>query len=83
MEPHHLIPLSEQANFPVSLDVEANIVSLCSTCHNCVHYGIDKEKFEILYSLFESRKDRLAKCGIHITFNDLINMYGMIDNIQK
>lgn len=83
MEPHHLIPLSEQANFPVSLDVEANIVSLCSTCHNCVHYGIDKEKFEILYSLFESRKDRLAKCGIQITFNDLINMYGMIDNIQK
>lgn len=33
---------SEQANFSVSLDVEANIVSLYSNCHNCVHYKIDK-----------------------------------------
>ena len=30
MEPHHLIPISQQSKFDFSLDVEANIVSLCS-----------------------------------------------------
>lgn len=83
MEPHHLIPLSEQDKFPVSLDVEANIVSLCSTCHNCVHYGINEEKSKILGELFNSRKDRLAKCGISIELSDLLNIYNITENIAK
>lgn len=81
MEPHHLIPLSEQDKFSVSLDVEANIVSLCSTCHNCLHYGIIEEKLTILRKIFDSRKDRLANCGINITFNDLLNLYKVSSNI--
>lgn len=39
-EPHHLIPMAYSDKFKVSLDVEANIVSLCSTCHNHIHYGV-------------------------------------------
>lgn len=81
MEPHHLIPLSEQDKFPVSLDIEANIVSLCSNCHNCVHYGINEEKFRILSELFNSRKDRLIKCGINITLFELLNIYKIPENI--
>lgn len=81
MEPHHLIPLSEQDKFFVSLDVEANIVSLCSTCHNCVHYGINEEKFEILKKIFYSRKERLSNCGINITLNDLLQIYKIPNNI--
>ena len=36
-EQHHLIPMAYSDKFKVSLDVEANIVSLCSTCHNHIH----------------------------------------------
>ena len=38
-EPHHLIPLAMQDQFDVSLDVEENIISICSNCHNEIHYG--------------------------------------------
>ena len=81
MEPHHLIPLSEQSRFSVSLDIEANIVSLCSNCHNCVHYGIDEERLLILKHLYKCRKDRLAKCGINITLSELLNIYNIPENI--
>lgn len=83
MEPHHLIPLSEQSRFSVSLDVEANIVSLCSNCHNCVHYGIDEERLLILKQLYECRRDRLAKCGINISLNDLLTLYKAPINVSK
>ena len=83
MEPHRLIPLSEQSRFSVSLDVEANIVSLCSNCHNCVHYGIDEERLLILKQLYECRRDRLAKCGINISLNDLLTLYKAPINVSK
>jgi hypothetical protein len=42
-EAHHLIPRCFQDQFENSLDVPANIVSLCSNCHNWLHYGIGFE----------------------------------------
>lgn len=72
-EPHHLIPLEYHDKFDVSLDVEENIVSLCSTCHNQLHYGRNIEI--ILEPLYNSRHDLLAKAGIVITYNELLKMY--------
>ena len=72
-EPHHLIPLSEQDNFEYSLDVPANIVSLCSNCHNQLHYGIDP--VPLLTKLYEARKDELKAAGIEITLEELIAFY--------
>lgn len=43
MEAHHLVPLGYSELFDCSLDVEENVVSLCSTCHNRIHYGRDAE----------------------------------------
>ena len=40
-EGHHLIPLCYQNDFEYSLDVEANVVSLCPNCHRRLHYGDD------------------------------------------
>lgn len=74
-EPHHLIPMCFQKNFNTSLDVEANIVSLCSTCHNQIHYGKGAE--EIIKALFLKRKDRLKKAGIEIEEIQLLAMYGI------
>ena len=72
-EGHHLIPLEYQYMFDVNLDVEANVVSLCSNCHNQIHYGRDYEV--IIKKLFEKRRERLEKCGIKITVEQLLDMY--------
>lgn len=73
-EPHHLVPLSAQRDFPnISLDREQNVVSLCSNCHNHLHYGADID--EILRPLFETRKELLKEIGIVITFEQLKKYY--------
>jgi len=72
-EPHHLVPMSYSDEFDVSLDVEENIVSLCSNCHNQLHYG--KGTTELLRRLYDDRKDDLKKVGIDISLEKLISMY--------
>ena len=73
-EPHHLIPMAFSDEFEVSLDVEENIVSLCSNCHNQIHYGKDADK--LITKLYEERKNNLKKVGIVISLNRLLAMYG-------
>lgn len=68
-EPHHLIPMEFSDEFDVSLDVEENIVSLCSNCHNQIHYGQGAE--DLIKKLYELRKDDLKRVGIDITFEKL------------
>lgn len=74
-EAHHLIPLKYHADFDTSLDVEANVVSLCSECHNKLHYGRDIEG--ILKKLYDTHKEILIKSNIKITFEELLNYYGV------
>ena len=73
-EPHHLVPMSYQSQFQVSLDNTANIVSLCSSCHNQVHYGKDADV--IIRSLYRSRKEDLQAAGIIISEEELLELYG-------
>lgn len=72
-EPHHLIPMAYSDQFNVSLDVEENIVSLCSNCHNQLHYGEGAN--ELIEKLYSSRKDDLKKVGINISLVELKKMY--------
>lgn len=72
-ETHHLIPLQYQYKFKYSLDIPANIISLCSNCHNQLHYG--KYKDCILKNLYNARITELKKFGIEIEFDDLLQMY--------
>lgn len=74
-EPHHLVPLAFSEDFDVSLDVEENIVSLCSNCHNQIHYGQGAE--EMLAALLLERYDDLKKVGINITLKQLLRYYGL------
>jgi len=64
VEAHHLIPIKFQDKFENSLDVSANIVSLCPNCHSKLHHAIFEEKEEMLKFLFDKRKVRLEKFGI-------------------
>jgi len=74
-EPHHLIPLGAHKDFEFSLDIEENICSLCSTCHNCLHYGKDDERDKILERLYEERKIHLTNVGLEITLDNLKKYY--------
>lgn len=67
------MPMSAQKDFSVSLDVENNIVSLCSNCHNLLHYGTDFEP--VLKKLYDERKSELEKAGIRISFEELMKYY--------
>lgn len=72
-EPHHLVPMSYSDQFDVSLDVEENIVSLCSNCHNQLHYG--KEFDRMLEKLYQAREQHLKRVGICISWDKLLSMY--------
>lgn len=82
-EPHHLIPLKYDDLFEHSLDVQANIVSLCSHCHNLIHYGADAEV--VIRKLWEDRKQEIMAAGIGVMKNGtalnvdiLLGFYGII-----
>ena len=72
-EGHHLIPLEYQDQYQFNLDVEANVVSLCSHCHNQIHYGKDFE--DILNKIYKERKERLKICGLNVEYDELVKMY--------
>lgn len=73
-EPHHLIPLAAQKDFPnISLDCEQNIVSLCCNCHKQVHYGANIDV--ILKPLYEKRYPLLKQLGIDISYDELKKYY--------
>ena len=74
-EAHHLVPLAYSELFSCSLDVEENIVSLCSTCHNKIHYG--KEAELLIRHLYASRKELLRQAGIVLSEQELLEMYGI------
>lgn len=74
-EPHHLIPISKYKDFDHSVDVMENIVSLCSHCHNLLHYGRYEDKKTILKKLFQERKEALESVGLALSFEQLLNYY--------
>ena len=73
LESHHLVPMSAQSYFKNSLDVPANMIALCSSCHNEIHYGENREV--LIRDLYNKRKDRLLKAGIDISVDELIKLY--------
>ena len=74
-EPHHLIPISRYRDFDYSVDVMENIVSLCSHCHNLLHYGRFEDKVPVLRKLYNDRKAALSRCGIELTLEQLESYY--------
>jgi len=74
-EAHHLIPLRYHNEFKFSLDVPANIISLCPNCHRKLHFG-QLEKIEsLLKFLLTNRIKRLSKCGLEVSLNKLKIFY--------
>lgn len=75
LESHHLVPIRAQNNFVHSLDVPANIIALCSTCHNEIHYGKDTK--QLIRRLHNERRERLEKAGIKVETDELLRLYNL------
>lgn len=79
MEPHHLIPISFTDYFGVNLDREQNIFSLCSNCHNQIHYGKKEDVRELAAKLFFSRAQEICSIlGREISIEDIYRIYGVL-----
>ncbi len=76
VEAHHLIPISQQAKFHYSLDVMANVISLCATCHRMLHYGLRREKRALLRVLLQKRRVLLQAKSIPVDEAEFYNFYG-------
>lgn len=72
-EPHHIVPMALSDKYTSSLDVPGNIISLCSQCHNRLHYGVGYE--EALTEIFYKREERLKKSGIDVSLEKLLRYY--------
>lgn len=75
VEAHHLIPLAMQNHFGNSLDVPANIVSLCPACHAKVHRGHRSVRDPLILKLYDLRVKRLQSSGLVVSAGDLLAMY--------
>lgn len=75
VEGHHLIPMKYQDSFEYSLDVEANVVSLCVVCHKILHLGRIEDKVRIINRLYTLRKGLLERSGLEISLDELIDLY--------
>lgn len=74
-EPHYLIPICRYEDFDCSLDVEENIVSLCTNCNTILQYGDYREKGRILRKLYSDRIDLLSDAGLYLPFEKLRSYY--------
>lgn len=72
MEGHHAIPMKNQIFFDVSLDVYANIVCLCPTCHRLLHYGLKEERDKVLNKIYYERAERLKQSGIRLSREEFL-----------
>lgn len=75
LEVHHLIPLSQQADFKYKLDTKANIIPLCPNCHRMLHHGRIEDIEPILKKLYEQRIELLRQSGLDISFEKLKSFY--------
>ena len=75
VEVHHLIPLSRQGDFEVSLDCRENLCCLSPVAHRAIHYGNIDIASELLYRLLEKRRPALLKFGVNEDY--LLRSYGI------
>ena len=74
MEGHHVIPMKKQMNFKNSLDVYANIVCLCPTCHRKIHYGVKDDRIKMGEKIYLDRADRLVNSGIRLSKREFLSI---------
>lgn len=76
LEAHHLIPISLQNEFDISLDSATNVFCLCPNCHRAVHHAINPVSRNIIEKLSD-------KANVLSTYNlslaELFSFYSVED----
>jgi 5-methylcytosine-specific restriction protein A len=80
VEAHHLIPMEYQGEFPVSIDVPENIISLCPNCHRAFHNSIISNQEMLISKFYESRYSLLKERNITITKEKIFEYYKTTPN---
>lgn len=75
MEPHHLIPISNQGLYENDIDITSNLICLCPNCHKQIHYGKKADIKQMLIAFHTLRKKDLKTCGIDIDIDTLLAYY--------
>ena len=75
VEAHHLIPMEQQSEFKVSIDVPENILSLCPNCHKQFHHSSIESITGLLRVFYEIRKQALLSRKISVEFEQLTRYY--------
>lgn len=70
VEGHHLIPMEYAKMFNYSLDVEANVICLCPSCHRLLHHGLNEERRVFIEKLYSNRIKRLESCKLDETIDE-------------
>lgn len=66
LEVHHFVPREFRNDFTHSIEVFANLVSLCPRCHRQIHLAVDRERKPLINSLYNDRKKRLGMVGLSL-----------------
>lgn len=75
VEAHHLIPISLQQHFNISLDNQSNIYCLCPNCHRAIHHAESDYKREIIDTLVSRRPDVLGM--VNGDLSEIHNFYSV------
>lgn len=82
VEAHHLMPMGQQSSYHYNLDVPANIVALCPTCHRKIHHASATEKEDLLTKIYVHRKKVLEEASLSYRLPDLFNAYGVTSSVE-
>ena len=74
LEGHHIIPINLQKYFDYSLDIYANILGVCPSCHRLLHYVLESDKRLVLKLIYNQRKERLYQSGINLSDNEFLDI---------
>lgn len=75
MEPHHLIPISNQGLYSNDIDITPNLICLCPICHKKIHHGVKADVKLMLQAFYSKRQHDLELCGIKIDIDTLYAYY--------
>ncbi len=75
LEIHHFIPKEFANDFDTPIEILDNYVALCPNCHRKIHLAVDNERKHMINTLYNQRKEKLDKHGLHIDLSQLYDYY--------
>lgn len=75
LELHHFIPQEFRNDFPYSIEVLANYITLCPRCHRQIHLAVDRERKHLINAIYNDRSQRLQVVGLTVDLKKIYKYY--------